>query len=169
MPRMSTPIARWLVAGVAAGLLAIAVLLGGGFADGLRTKPPGAEAPLDSPGARLRADVLKTNAAVRASPPDLADREMTVVLTRFLPPGTAFDEARTVLTQAGFTVSPIPDPDKDPTKQWPFTADIVAILETPLGQGPVSATKLIVNLSPQAPHDYAKVGRVTARLHTSMS
>ncbi len=126
------------------------------------------EPSLSQQGAEFRRAILEAAKQSERLPRPKAEEQITNVVKRWIPVGTSFEEARAILTAAGFSVSPVPPPDFDIRKAWPYTLDVVAMLDEPLATEFVSASKLMVNLTPLRPKEYQVVGQIRALIHIAM-
>lgn len=119
------------------------------------TDPVGfqSESPTDARGSSLRAELFSASKANENDSPNDVSIAMTKIVNRYIQDGATFSQAESLLRSAGFIVST--HPKVHPVTEWPYSDDIIAILNKPLSTGAISAAKLTIRLRPSSPSDYS--------------
>jgi hypothetical protein len=87
----------------------------------------------------------------------MAGNEVTDVVVRYIPIGTTFDDAESILRSAGFSVDSRPSASTDIN----LHGDVVGAI-IPFAQKFISSVNLYVRLSPAVLGDFSKVSKVYA-------
>jgi hypothetical protein len=112
---------------------------------------------LDDRGRHLRADVvakyreLKAAGALKGKEA-MKGVDITPVILRYIPVGTSFHDAESILRAGGSKLEAEPKPSE--------SGDVVASLDLPAPALGFVGVKCVVSLTPKAPDDYSAVGKV---------
>jgi hypothetical protein len=94
--------------------------------------------------------------------------DVTAAVLPFIPPGTPFADAETILRDAGFTIEPYPDvtapPNPNRAKDW---YAVLARID-PFATFLIGKATVYVSLLPPAPGDYTQVSSLSATFFVSM-
>lgn len=118
---------------------------------------------LEQRGKQLRAALelaykKKVDAKTLSADPRVGN-DVTDVVVRYIPIGTSFDDAESILRSAGFRVDPRPNVKVEGNRSGRY--DVVGAI-VPFVQKFLSSVNLYVHLSPAMPGDYSKVSKVLA-------
>jgi hypothetical protein len=150
--------------------LVLACALGAGLAGCATREAPVVAAP--NPEEALNARGVQLRQAIQSSYELLGrsggvDRQngndIMPTVARFIPQGTSFDDAETILRDAGFTVGQRPAPQG--AEAAPADSEVRAVID-PFMPPLVCHTTVEVRLQPQAPFDYRVVMGMSARFAT---
>jgi hypothetical protein len=89
--------------------------------------------------------------------------DITPIVAQSIPPGTSFDDAETILRDAGFKVGPRPAPQNGPGGSG--ESDVQAVID-PYMPPLLCHTKVEVDLRPQMPFEYQIVLGLSGRFTT---
>lgn len=87
--------------------------------------------------------------------------DITVVVVKYIPVGTSFNDAEQILRSAGFTVTPRPSGSVIGNR--PDRYDVVGEI-VPFVQKFLSRISIYISLSPKTPRDYGKVNKISASI-----
>ncbi|KAF0190860.1 MAG: hypothetical protein FD165_2321 [Gammaproteobacteria bacterium] len=121
---------------------------------------------LEQRGKQLRAAIEQTYKKLsdaKALKP-MGASDITEVVVQYIPVGTSFDDAESILRNAGFKVDP--RPSANPTGSRPDRYDVVGSI-VPFVQLFLSRVNVYISLSPMTPGDYSKVSKVSAGMTLS--
>lgn len=126
---------------------------------------PNPQVDLGARGAQLRQAILDTYQQLgRSGGVDRQNgNDIVPVVAQYIPPGTSFDDAETILRDAGFTVGPRPLPQNGPG--GPGESQVQAVID-PFMPPLLCRTKVEVDLRPQLPFEYRVVLGMSARFTT---
>lgn len=90
----------------------------------------------------------------------MGGNDITEVVVQYIPVGTSFDDAESILRSAGFKVEP--RPSANPSGSFPWRYDVMALIDSfDLKRFPFKVS-VSVFLSPKTPGNYDKVNKVDA-------
>jgi hypothetical protein len=94
--------------------------------------------------------------------------DVTAVVPPYIPTGTTFADAETILRDAGFTIEPHPDltVSDDPNRPKDWYAVLAKI--DPFATFLIGKATVYVSLLPPAPGDYTEVSSLSAQFFVSM-
>jgi hypothetical protein len=119
-------------------------------------------------GKGLRAQLNKTYQNLQASQRFAGNgNDITEAVLPYIPNGTPFSEAESILRSAGFIVGSRPDlnSERNPNKGRDWYAVVASM---PFKQGLMSNVNIYVSLLPKSPGDYTTVEKVSATLFVLM-
>ena len=129
-----------------------------------REKIMAASNELELRGKQLRAEIdsayKKLSDARAIKNQGMGRNFITDVVIKYIPVGTSFDDAETILRAAGFTIQPrLPNPYLSDAEKYDERATIDQYVPTPFGK-----TSVDISLRPRGPDDYSTVQNITAEI-----
>jgi hypothetical protein len=118
---------------------------------------------LEQRGKALRAELDRSYQKLVRSHEIAQGTDLTEVVLRYIPIGTSFDEAESVLHGAGFVVRPRPNlnvPEVNRARDW-----YAVIAKLALASNLVAVVDLYISLLPRSPGDYSDISKVSARIY----
>lgn len=109
-------------------------------------------------GQDLNREILEAYKNVKNLPKATAQDVLVAIVEKYITVGSTFSEAETILKAADFSVSP--HPLTYPVMEWPYSDDIVALLNVPLNRELISVTKLSINLRTAERLQYTTIRQV---------
>lgn len=125
-------------------------------------------AHLNEQGMQLRAEIETAYRRLKSAKqlvPGHRGNDIGDIIRKFMPVGTSFDDAESILRSAGFTVGPRPSlhaagdrPDKYHVSAFIKSLDRVNFF---------SNVEVVVSLGPKAPGDYSTIQEISAGIFTT--
>lgn len=117
-------------------------------------------------GQDLNKEIFDAYRGVKGLPSAVAQSAMAAIISKYIKEGSNFSDAEEILRAADFSVSA--HPANYPVMDWPYSDDIVALLNRPLGRDMISVTKLSVNLRTAEHLRYTTIREVLVSYTVSM-
>jgi len=122
---------------------------------------------LDRRGKQLRAEIELVYKELKSATKLVVGyrgNDIREIVLKYVPIGTSFDDAETILRFAGFTV--YPRPEANATGDRPDKYDVSAFIDS-FDHGFAYNVQVIVLLKPKAPGDYSDISGISAGIFYS--